>query len=243
MIGLQLLAAPEALQRDVGDLTDERARDAVALAARRGRRVDEAGLRQRLDGVVLEDVDQLVAEHAGQLRLVGDQRQAALRDVDVAAGRGEGVDGVGVEHDEAPRVVGLLADAGQDGADERHVAVHGLVLHHAELLADVGADLGAELLLLGFRVDRVVGLLGHRQPLADTAELRRRRGGQDAAAGQRQQEPNRQTLHRSLHLCIHLANGTIGPAGKRHQSGPGRSARPDCPPPAPRRCPPARSCP
>ena len=103
MIGLQLLAAAEALQRDVGDLTDERARDAVALAARRGRRVDEAGLRQRLDRVVLDDVDQLVAEHAGQLRLVGDQRQAALGDVDVAAGRGEGVDGVGVEHDEAPR--------------------------------------------------------------------------------------------------------------------------------------------
>ncbi len=240
LIGLQLLAAPEALQRDVGDLTDERARDAVALAARRGRRVDEAGLRQRLDGVVLDDVDQLVAEHAGQLRLVGDQRQAALRDVDVAAGRGEGVDGVGVEHDEAPRVVGLLADAGQDGADERHVAVHGLVLHHAELLADVGADLGAELLLLGFRVDGVVGLLGHRQPLADAAELRRRRRGQHAAAGQRQQEPNRQTLH----LLAYTSRTVLSARrGSGTSPRPVRPARSGCPPPAPRKYPPARSCP
>ena len=102
VIGLQLLAAAEALQRDAGHLVDEAGGDLAALAAGRGRGVDEAGLRQRLDRVVLDDVRQLVAEHAGQLRLVGDQRQAALGDVDVAAGRGEGVDRVGVEDDEAP---------------------------------------------------------------------------------------------------------------------------------------------
>src|SRR5699024_2235783 len=47
VVGLELLAAAEALERDAGHLVDEAGGDRAALAARRGRRVDEAGLRQR----------------------------------------------------------------------------------------------------------------------------------------------------------------------------------------------------
>ncbi len=236
VIRFQLLAAAEALERDAGHLVDEAGGDVAALAAGRGRRVDEAGLRQRLDRVVLDDVGQLMAEHAGQLRFVGDERQAALGDVHVAAGRGEGVDRVGVEHDEPPRIVGLLADPGQHGPDQRDVAVHRRILGDAEFLADVGADLGAELLLLGLGVDGVVGLLGHRQALADLVELRRGRRGQHDGGDQRHQKPCRQTLH----LYIHLATGPIGPAGRRQQP---RRPAPEGPAPAPRRSRRRCSCP
>ena len=44
----------------------------------------------------------LVREHARQLGLVGHQPQCAARDVNVPAGSREGVDAVGVEHDEVP---------------------------------------------------------------------------------------------------------------------------------------------
>ena len=58
--------------------------------------------------MLLRDVRDLVAEHAGQLRLVLDQAERAARDVDDAAGRRERVDAVGVEHDELPVEVRTL---------------------------------------------------------------------------------------------------------------------------------------
>ena len=62
----------------------------------------------------------------------------------------------------------------QRGADERHVAVHGRVLHDAVAGADLLADLGAELLLLGLGdldVAHVVGLLDGAADAADLPEL------------------------------------------------------------------------
>ena len=112
------------------------------------------------------------AEHAGELRFVLDQRQRAARDVDVAAGRGERVDAVGVEHDEGPRQARTRAALRQRQADQADVAVHAGVLHHAVARANPLADLLAELLLFGvghLQVADVVRLLGDRQALADAA--------------------------------------------------------------------------
>ena len=77
------------------------------------------------------------AEHAGQLRFVLDQRERAARDVHVAAGRGERVDAVGVEHDERPRQGRARAALRQREADQADVAVHGGVLHDAVARADL----------------------------------------------------------------------------------------------------------
>ena len=69
----------------------------------------DAGLRLArvlLRGMTRGDVADLVAEHAGQLRLVVQIRQDAARDVDVAARQREGVDRGAVDNGERPRQVG-----------------------------------------------------------------------------------------------------------------------------------------
>ena len=58
-----------------------------------------------LHGVARRDVADLVAQHAGQLRFVVQIRQDAARDVDVAAGQRERVDGRQVDDRELPRQV------------------------------------------------------------------------------------------------------------------------------------------
>src|SRR5262249_45993763 len=63
----------------------------------------------------------------------------------------ERVHSIGVEHDEFPLQVGPDARLCQHAADERHVLRDVLVLEHAELVADLEADLLADLALVGFR--------------------------------------------------------------------------------------------
>ena len=97
-------------------------------------------LLDRLDRVLLGDVDDLVPEHAGQLRLALDQGQRTTRDVHQPAWRGQRVDAVGVEHDEPPLQSRPGACLRQRGTDQRHVLVNGRVLHHAVPLPDSLAD-------------------------------------------------------------------------------------------------------
>ena len=118
-------------------------------AARRtnlvGRRLITSPLLNRVDRVLLGHVDNLVGEHARQLRLVLHQPEQALRDVDEPAGRREGVDAFGVEHHELPVEVRAGARLRQDGADERDVLRDVGVLIDAERLDHLVADLLADL--------------------------------------------------------------------------------------------------
>ena len=81
-------------------------------------------LLNRVDRVLLGDVDDLVREDAGELRLVLDQPEQALGDVDEAAGRRKRVDTFGVEHDELP---GEAAAAGSTCASTAPTSVTYLV--------------------------------------------------------------------------------------------------------------------
>ena len=87
--------------------------------------------------MLLRDVRNLVAEHAGQLGFGLDQRERAARDVHEPARRRKRVDAVGVEHDERPRQLRPRRLLGQHRADERDVLVDRRVLHDAEPLADL----------------------------------------------------------------------------------------------------------
>ena len=109
--------------------------------------------------MLVRDVRHFVAEHAGELRFVLDQRERAARDVHEPAGRRERVDAVGVEDDERPRQLRPLGLQRDRGADERHVFVDGRILDDPEPLADLQADVGANLDLFRFRDVQVVELL------------------------------------------------------------------------------------
>ena len=98
-------------------------------------------LPQRVDRVLAGDVADLVAEHAGQLRLVLDKAEGAARDVHEPARRRERVHAVGVQHDEGPRQVGSLRRFRQRHPDERHVLVNRRILDDAEPLAHLRADI------------------------------------------------------------------------------------------------------
>ena len=68
-------------------------------------------LLDRVDGVLADDVADLMSQDAGQLRFVLREAERAARDVDEPARRRERVDAVGIEHDECPvqiRPIGLL---------------------------------------------------------------------------------------------------------------------------------------
>ncbi len=121
--------------------------------------------------MLLGDVDDLVGEHAGEFGLVLEVGQGALGDVHEAARRRERVHGIGIEDDERPADAGTAADLRQRRADEGHVAVHRLVLHHAVAGSDALADLGAELGLLGIGHLDVAHLVGALDGPAQLAEL------------------------------------------------------------------------
>ena len=114
-LGRVLHAQPVGLQLVVASvLQEEHAQRGLGGALQRPRlgnedaeqRETDAGarrLRVLLRRVARRDVTDLVAEHAGKLRLVVEKRQDAARHVDVAAGKREGVDR-GLVHDrEVPR--------------------------------------------------------------------------------------------------------------------------------------------
>ena len=117
-------------------------------------------------------------EHVGQLRLALHQRQRAARDVHEPAWRGQRVDAVGVEHDEAPLQAGPGAGLREHAADQRHVLVDGRVLHDAVPLPNALADRFAQLglFLVGhLNVAHLLCTLQHRPeltglPLAGAAE-------------------------------------------------------------------------
>ena len=89
-------------------------------------------LLDRVDRVLVRDVADFVAEHAGELRFVLDQAERAARDVHDAAGRREGVDAVGIEHDEVQSRSGRSDLLRERRADERDVLVDRRILHDAE---------------------------------------------------------------------------------------------------------------
>ena len=108
--------------------------NARAAATRPAAHLHRVVLLDGVDRVLADDVADLVAEHAGELRFVLDQPERAARDVHEPAGRRKRVDAVGVEHDEGPgqlRALGLLRER---HADERDVLVNGRILHDAEAL-------------------------------------------------------------------------------------------------------------
>ena len=100
------------------------------------------------------DVADLVAQDAGQLRLVVEIRQDAARDVDVAAWQRKRVHGGGIDDGELPRQPWALGGAGQPHADVRDVALQPVVLVGRHLALDFSRSLTPELQLL---------LLGHQR--------------------------------------------------------------------------------
>jgi hypothetical protein len=155
-------------------------------------------LLHRLDGVLLGDVDELVTQHAGQFGFILDQRQRAAGDVDVATGRGEGIDAVGVEDDEVPRQRGTRAGRGERAAHQRHIAVDGGILDHTVARANPLADRGAELLFFGIGeldVANLVGLLDRAANLAKRAQL--------VATARRQRRAEPQSRRQNTCRCAH----------------------------------------
>ncbi len=157
------------------------------------RQVGGGALLQFGDGVLLGDVNQLVAEHAGQLRFALHQRERALGDVHEAARRRERVDRVGVEHDERPRQVRPRAVGDEHRADQRDVPGDLRTLDDAEALAHLVAHLLPEFDLLGFGEHQIVRLLRELGALAKLVhELRgsgrgrRRESARDGKGRQRQ---------------------------------------------------------
>ncbi len=106
------------------------------------------------------DVAGLVAQHAGDFRLVVGQRQQATGDVDIAARHGEGVDDIGIQHGELIidiRPVGVGGNRFADALDiglERRIGIG-----TPELLEDFGVILLADLAFLGFRHESGEGRL------------------------------------------------------------------------------------
>ena len=84
--------------------------------------------------MLVRDVTDLVAEHAGEFRLVLGEPERAAGDVHDPAGRRERVDAVGIEHDERPVQVRPLGLLRQRRSKQRDVLVDRRILHDAEAL-------------------------------------------------------------------------------------------------------------
>ena len=122
---------------------------------------DHVALLDRVDGVLLGDVRDLVPEHAGQLRFVLGQPQRAAGDVDDAAGRGERIHAIGIEHDELPVQVRPRARLRQD-ACRRSVTyfVTAASWKTPNVFANLQADLLADLALVRLRILKALDLVG-----------------------------------------------------------------------------------
>ena len=227
VIRLVLVVAAELVVEDVrvGPLSEvghERLRHAARRTDRVGRQADRLALLDRVDGVLLGDVDDLVREDAGELGFVLHQPEQALRDVDEAAGRREGVDAFGVEHHELPVEAGPGLCLRQDGADERDVLRDVGVLVDPERLDHLVADLLADLPLLGVGDLQVGDLLdGLRllQRAGDAAELRGRAAATPIASAATAR------LSTSAHFFIRVfPHVPRPPAARRSPHGSGRAA-------------------
>lgn len=77
-----------------------------------GDALDEAGLGHLLGGVTADDVADLVAEHTGELVFAFESFEKGSGDEDLAAGQGEGIDGLGITQEGEAELVGGVADLG-----------------------------------------------------------------------------------------------------------------------------------
>src|SRR5262249_40207899 len=133
------------------------------------------------------------------------------RNVHEAAGRGERVHAVGIEHDERPNEVWTLGDLREGGADERHVLVNGRVLNDAEALANLGADVIADLPFFLVREGQVVELFFRILSL-----LRLLEGPVKAAELGKDRRSDRQECkndHSVLHECASRSRPTTSKMG------------------------------
>ena len=134
------------------------------------------GLAITLGGVPRRDVADFVGQNAGYLGLVFRQSQQAPRNIDVAAGQGEGIDDVVVQYGEMEGQVGHLGVRRQETADPGDIAQNDVVFISAVvalqdfrvfLLADLHLlafrHEGGEVLLTGCRVGRAGGKSGENR--------------------------------------------------------------------------------
>ena len=183
-VGLELVRARIALHvgtgsevRDVRDglVVDDRVDDCRTEAG------DEA-VAVTLGAVAGGHVADLVGDHACELRLVVGERHQAARDMDVAAGQGEGVDLRAVEDDEGEGRLGLFRGLLEQPAEARDVALQRrVVVEAAERLHQLGMLLGTDpSLFLGREEGGELLVAGRRIDAAPAEQKRRRRGQREA---------------------------------------------------------------
>src|SRR4051812_17793009 len=95
-------------------------------------------------------VGEFVREYAGKLSLAFHHCESASRDVDVTSGSSEGVNAIGVQHDEVPGKLAAGTVLCECASDERDILVGIRVLSDSILLAHFRADLFAEANLVLF---------------------------------------------------------------------------------------------
>ena len=120
--------------------------------------VDQLALLQDLQMMLADHVADFMGQHPGQLGLALQQAVQAARDEDIAAGRGEGVHVVRIDHAEVPGQVGALALVGDPAADVVDVFLQLCVLDQGCRAEQVAGDLPPDRDLL---LDRGRGLAGH----------------------------------------------------------------------------------
>jgi hypothetical protein len=156
-------------------------------------------LLHRLDpfrGVARDDMADLMAEHAGDLRLILGQRDEAAGDVDVAARQREGVDDGAVQQREGEADIDPTRRLHQPRGDEGEIAADlGVVVDAAIFLDNVWVFERAEALFLQ-----------RRQRLTETgrAEAGQRAAGQKAA----EVTPVDVSRHNRVPICFRRA--TLG---------------------------------
>ena len=124
--------------REIGIAVDDHAEQCRA-------EVRDHAVAVALGAVARRHMADLVGDHAGELRFVVGERHQAARDMDVAAGQGEGVGFGAVEHDEGEGRFGLLGGLLNPPAQIRNVALERrVVVETAQRLHQLGMLLGAD---------------------------------------------------------------------------------------------------
>src|SRR6266852_3746584 len=146
-IGFELGVLVQSPGKDLGAVADELL-DVFVLAHLRGEHLatdaDEPGLLQELEMVLLDDVADLVGEHAGQLAFALQTPVEAPRHEDVAARRGERVEVVRFDDAEVPRKIGALALAREPPSHTIDVALQVRVLYQWRGAQDVTGCLATD---------------------------------------------------------------------------------------------------
>src|SRR4051812_31357957 len=104
-------------------------------------------------------VSEFVCEYAGKFSLVFHHCESASRNVDITAGSSEGVNAIGVQHDEMPGKLVARTVLCERGSDECDVLVDIGVLSDSILLAYCSADLFTEADLVFFGETPLLSLL------------------------------------------------------------------------------------